>query len=457
VLLLALAHAHAQDPAAAASPDPCAAWTDPAFDRRLDRRTHSEARTGNATRLLVDGAVSWARRKELAATADVILVKTFIWSDDEVGREAADLLAARARAGATVIVQYDFKGSTPSASWVDAWRAGPRAWVHTTEPFRRMADAGVTVIPTGFPGGPPRRTVARVTNYDHEKYWLTGARQPDGTLLYTAITGGMNIASEYMYGGTDRVDAGSGRGGWRDTDVELRGPVVEDIVHRYFAVLTGELPTPVAELDTSTFTSPQPVAGDARVRFVWAHPVAGRRETIEHLYRDLIRATPDADPIAVETAYFAPTPGTWRALRRAARGRPLYVLTNSGGSVDVPFIASAAEAAFAGLRRVSPDARFFLWKPRPGFQTLHSKVATFGHCGPVIVGSANLDGLSALHNSEAVVAIEDPGLREELEAALLADMAEERADPATDAAWEEKLFLARWWASTVYAVGWYWL
>ena len=385
----------------------------------------------------------------------IILVKTFIWTDDEVGRAAAKLLAERAAAGATVIVQYDFVGSTPSEQWVSAWRTGPTDWVHQVEPFKTMADAGVTILPTGFPGGPARKRPTRAYSFDHEKYWITGKRQGDGSIVYTAITGGLNIASEYMYGGTPAVDAGSGRGGWRDTDVELHGPVVEDIVARYLDLLEGLVPANVSSLDRG-LQSPQSVAGTARVRFVWAHPAAGKRATIERLYRSVIRWTPDDEPILVETAYFAPSPKTLATLRRAAKaGHPVTVISNSGSSVDVPFIVSASEIAFDDIARVAPDSKFYLWKPSPGFETLHSKFASFGSCGPVILGSANLDGLSAEHNSEAVVLIEDATFREEVSALLLRDLSPAnveavQADPP-------RFFLVRWWRGMVYAVGWYFL
>jgi cardiolipin synthase len=432
--------------------DPCA--LSPRVSAQLDRRTASVARDGNAATLLVDGAASWPRRQALAASADVILVKTFIWTNDEIGRAAAQLLADRARAGATVIVQYDFVGSTPAADWIAAWETGPSAWVRTAEPFKTMADAGVTMLPTGFPGGPRRKTPTRIYAYDHEKYWITGERQADGTLRYTAITGGLNIASEYMYGATSAVDAGTGRGGWRDTDVELRGPIVEDMVARYLDLLEGLAPKNVSAFDRGAYLSPQPVAGAARARFVWTHPVVGKRHRIERLYRSMLQATPAGEPIVVETAYFAPAPRTLGALRRAARGgRPLTVISNSGSSVDVPFVVQASEIAFDSIARAAPDARFLHWVPSPGMETLHSKFASFGACGPVIIGSANLDGLSAEHNSEAVVLIEDQAFREEVAATLLADLSPERVQEIRSN--PPKFFLVRWWHGLVYAVGWY--
>ena len=97
-----------------------------------------------------------------------------------------------------------------------------------------------------------------------------------------------------------------------------------------------------------------------------------------------------------------------------------------------------------------------MWRPTPGHETLHSKVASFGQCGPVIVGSANLDGLSAEHNSESVVAIYDDDLRAELSFALLTDMGETRAEPVGIEVLEGAP-LRLWWQSTLYTFGWYWM
>jgi len=46
---------------------------------------------------------------------------------------------------------------------------------------------------------------------------------------------------------------------------------------------------------------------------------------------------------------------------------------------------------------------------------MHQKLASFGHNGPVIIGSFNLDAQSAIHNTESVVLIDDLALRQEID------------------------------------------
>ena len=90
--------------------------------------------------------------------------------------------------------------------------------------------------------------------------------------------------------------------------------------------------------------------------------------------------------------------------------------------MDVPFVAAASRAEFRRILRVSPEAALYEWQVLPGWETLHSKVAAFGDCGPVIVGSSNLDGLSIERNSESIVLIEDDALRAEFEAMFTRDL-----------------------------------
>ena len=418
-------------------------------DRRLNRRTDSQARSGNQATLLVDGVEAFERRFELSEEADLILVKTYIWTDDEIGRKAAELLAERARDGATVVVQYDIKGSLGGTEELNHMRANAEdgAWFAHKPIMAELEQAGVVVVATNLPGRAEALdplanreesrsiapdmlpsdleldTLKDLGHFDHEKYWITGHHRDDGSLQLTAIMGGLNIASEYAYGGTDQKDAETGRGGWRDTDVELQGPVVNDIVRRYFQVLTHNLDAPIDVVDLERWNPPQPPAGTARVRFVWSQPAIGHRHTIERAYRILMQHTPEGEAIQLAMAYFAPSPRLHKTLRRTLlKGTELALITNSQETMDVPFVAAASRAEFRRLLRIQPEAALFEWQVHPQWETLHSKVAGFGDCGPVIVGSSNLDGLSIERNSESIVIIEDDSLRQDFQDSFAHDL-----------------------------------
>lgn len=459
--------------------DDCATFDDPKLHRRLGRRTDSALRVGNAADLLVNGAASFERRVASAREADVILIKTFIFSDDAVGRELAALLTERAAAGALVVVQYDFIGSmTDTFEIVDAMdRADDPPIMPLLQP---LVDAGGIVIPTNAPGSRVRmrrwlkarshstevdedfRSLARFRfmggflHFDHEKYWITGRLDDDEALVYEAIMGGMNIASEYAYGGTTSVDPVSGRGGWRDTDVALQGPVVDDIVERFFAVAFMNRPSLEIEIPMADLRAPQQPAGSARVRFVWNQPAIGMQRKIERLYRSFIRATPPGSVIRLESAYFTPgwrirVPLEW-SLRHGTR---LAVVTNGAASTDIGLVAVASRGAYDMLLDVQPSAALYEWQPQPGLETLHAKVASFGRCGPVIIGSANLDGLSSEHNTESVVLIYDPVLRSQFDAMYEADL--EACERVTTEEVDKSPWPTRIWRRSVLRVGWQWL
>ncbi len=473
-----------QDPALG-QPDDCDAWDDPGLRGTLDRRTHSAERSGNTSELLVNGDAAFTRRFEDAADADLVLVKTFIFADDEIGRATARLLAERARAGAFVVLQYDLRGSITGLDDVGELLsdASVDGLLGEKRLFRDLRDAGVLVVPTntvftreeledygawldGVEVDPDHaferlwKLLDLVDHLDHEKYWITGRRTEAGGLDLTAILGGMNIASEYGYGGTREVDDGTGRGGWRDTDIALRGPVVNDIVARYFDVLEYHLDHPLEEGLRERLNPPQPELGTARVRFVWNQPRLGNRRSIERLYQELITATPEDQIIRLEAAYFAPGFRVGHKLRTALRrDRRVAIITNSEESVDAPFVVDASLFEYRRLLRVRPDAALYLWRvnTEDGEGTLHSKVASFGTCGPVIVGSANLDAQSSEHNSESVVLVRDPELRRAFDAMFDADLSPDSVDRVYLREIERQGFWQRLKQRGVYRLGWYWL
>lgn len=463
----------------------CAVWDSAKLDRKLDRRTRSEELPGNAATLLVDGVESYARRAQNAMEADLILVKTFIFTDDEAGRAVANLLISRAQAGATVIVQYDVKGSAGGAGEVIdlVAEAADAPGPPQKGLMRRMARNGVHVVPTNAPKrerGYERWLAARdrtrrdlaelslmerllgvsnIGHFDHEKYWITGHRLPEGEIELRAILGGLNIASEYAYGGTPQVDAGTGRGGWRDTDIEVRGPVALEVLERYLDLLeTYEVEIP--GFDPSVWRVEQRPKGEAAVRFVWNQPAFGNRRSVERLYRTLIDATPKDATIRLQSAYFTPGHGLKDSLEEALeRGARLAVVTNSGASVDVPIVTAASRAVYQDLLAVDPSAALYEWRPQPetGRFTLHSKVASFGRCGPVIVGSANLDGLSSERNSESVVMVRDPALRQRFDEMMDADLHERCVDRVTADELGDTPWLLGLYRRMIYSVGWTWL
>ena len=295
---------------------------------------------------------------------------------------------------------------------------------------------------------------------DHEKYWITGTFGPDGQLVLRAIMGGMNVASEYAFGGTPRVDALTGVRGWRDTDVEIIGPVLNDIVDRFFDVMDVQLGQRLEPAVRARWNARQRVAGSARVRFVYNHPWVNNRHAIEELYAALIDAVPAGGVVRLETAYFAPPASIRKALRRALdRAARLVVISNSAQTTDAAPVMLGTRSSYYALLDAEPTSALYerIARPDLGEVMIHCKIASFGTRGPVIIGSANLDAQSAEHNSESVLVIEDLELRARFDAMFEVDFAPGHASRVTiesiqgNPAWKR----VREWAMAQLA--WYWL
>ena len=246
--------------------------------RRLTACAMPPPRADNALDTITDGAIAYARLLALIdGAARSIHLTTFILADDAVGRAIIERLAARARDGIEVRVLVDALGSLPARLWRlrRLRRSGARVGVF------------MPVLPLH------RRWSANLRN--HRKIALFDDR--------VALTGGMNLAAEYM-GPT----AAGAR--WIDTCAEVRGPAVADLAivfARDWHFATGEALPAVAV---------PPVAGETVLQIVPNGPdIAG-----DPFYDVLTSAIYNARRrIWFVTPYFVPDEGLLRALTLQAR------------------------------------------------------------------------------------------------------------------------------------------
>src|SRR5690606_1169530 len=130
-------------------------------------------------------------------------------------------------------VIYDWFGSY--------WKASEKYW-------ERLRQAGVEVRCYNPPHpAAPFGWISR----DHRKMIAV-----DGQVAF--ITG-LCIGDDWL-GGTDHA-----REPWRDTGVELRGPVVAD-VEQAFAQMWALIDQPIPNEEVDALLEPPPAAGDMRVR-----------------------------------------------------------------------------------------------------------------------------------------------------------------------------------------------
>ncbi|NQV51374.1 MAG: phosphatidylserine/phosphatidylglycerophosphate/cardiolipin synthase family protein [Candidatus Marinimicrobia bacterium] len=461
-------------------------YQDSTLQNLLDVNTSSSLRTDNSVRLLVNGVSSFARRYENIRSATFIFVKTFLFTDDEAGREMARVLAERAQAGIPVVLQYDVKGSIESATVVVDMFAQSTPMLPFGEKriIHEMRKAGVIIVPTNAPSRPYELTewtenierlfqnpVAALKRSgeslilydycDHEKFFITGHEGGE----IRAIVGGMNIAGEYAFGGIpDRRDTVSAKAGWHDVDVEVRGPAAAEICEEFLKDMrnqTGrELPSILTEISNRYAAKPDSSYGEATVRFVVHHPLVDRSRSVEELYLILLKSTPAEEPIFIATAYFAPSKRIREAItEHAKRGGKVIVLTNSLESNNHPILSVAANFAALDIMEVTTNFQLYEWIPRPadGEETMHQKLASFGQNGPTIVGSFNLDAQSAVHNTESVVLINDPTFRDNIDVLTQYYLSPACSKRVHREDLETKPILNRIHSFLTHELAWYWL
>ncbi len=347
-----------------------------------------------------------------------------------------------------------------------------------------MRQAGVIVVPTNDPG----RGVARnewidntkrlfadpsaatkrsmeslsiMNHADHEKVFVT--LHDEGEVR--AILGGLNIASEYaLGGGANQLDPDTGRGGWRDTDIEVRGPaahaVLEDYVQDYEYHVGEAFPVSVRGHIDAVLAQAPPKVGSATVRFVPNHPLAQRTMYTEDGYRVLIQATPAGEPIFIATPYFAPSKVLREAIIAHARlGGEVTILTNTPDSTDVTILTDAAYFAAEEILRETDGVTIYEWIPRTdeGEHTMHQKVASFGHHGPIIVGSFNLDAQSSVHNTESFFIVDDPATRDAFDRMVAEDLSAGHVTRITLERLEAASPKERRRRFLIHELAWYWL
>ena len=328
---------------------------------------------GNRTRLLVDGPATFGAMKAAIAQArGRVLLQSYIVEDEGVAAEVAELLLKRAAQGVKVAMIYDAVGSitTPDAF------------------FKRLVDGGVSVCafnpinPTKRPG------FWGLTHRDHRKLLVVDED--------VAFTGGINISRVYGSSSFGRRGQVTGEGslddGWRDTQIELRGPVVP-VIGQVFETTwreqgcKGELGQP----------APQKAAAEPGTRVVKVI-ASDPRDKDNRIYSTLLAAVDAAQVnIRFTMAYFAPGTDFVTALRKAAE-RGVAVEMVLPGRSDSKLAFHAGRSYYDDL--LSSGVRIYQME----HALMHAKTAVIDGVFAT-VGSSNLDWLSFVANSELNVIV----------------------------------------------------
>ena len=363
---------------------PVAAPPGPSFSRGLWRIAAADVSSGNRVRLLRDGPATFDAMIELIARARTsIVLESYIFRSDDVGRRFADALSTATQRGVSVRVLLD---------WIGV-RGTSRAFL------RQLRRVGIDVQVFNPPGWRPW---LGMVPRDHRKLLVV-----DDSI---GITGGVGVGREWMTGILKQH-----RSRWRDTAVEIDGPAARDMTaafenmwrravgrerrgsHRFLRRAARG-----AHLDPSTHTP-------ALVGIIEGEPLRLR------VSRALqIQAISAERSNWIATAYFAPSPSEVEALNGAARdGVDVRVLLPSRN--DHPWVSLLARRYYRRL--LTNGVRVWEWQG----EMMHAKSSVIDGRW-VRVGSTDFNPLGVAINYEIDAVIEDPALGEEAERMFLADL-----------------------------------
>jgi cardiolipin synthase A/B len=373
------------------------------FDRHLaleQELTGTPLVVGNRTTLLKDGPAAY--RAMFAAIRDArshIHLETYIIEDDEIGAQFAAALIDKRAQGVQVALIYDSVGALDTPK----------------EFFDRLRTAGVQVLEFNPVNPLTARRGWEVNQRDHRKLLVVDGR--------TAFVGGINISGVYSRGSAHKgaKARATDRAPWRDTHVQLDGPVAGEFQKLFIATWEKQKGEPLARYAMPAAQ----VAGADVVRAIGSSPDEG----FSLFYATLISAIDSAEgSVHLTNAYFVPDPGLLATLKAAA-ARGVDVTLVLPAATDSWLVFNAGRSYYAELLAAGVKIR-----ERAG-ALLHAKTAVIDGVWST-VGSTNLDWRSFLHNDEVNAVILGPEFGAQMESMFQADLA--ASVEVTPASWARR-------------------
>jgi cardiolipin synthase len=336
---------------------------DSAFIRAMGIALGPSVVEGNHVETLLNGdEIFPAMLKAITEATRTITMETYIYWGGETGRQFAEALSQRARAGLKVHVLVDWVGSS------------------------KMEDSLIVLMETAgveFRKYRPLRwyNLGRINNRSHRKLLVADGR--------IGFTGGVGIADVWTGNAQDPAH-------WRETHFRIEGPAVAQMQATFmdnWIKATGTV------LHGPDYFPPLAAAG-AEPAQVFSSSPAGGSESMRLMY--LLAITAAERSIDLSSAYFVPDRLTGEALVSALkRGVRLRVIV-PGPYIDTKIVRSASRARWGEL--LASGAQIFEYQPT----MYHVKVLIVDSL-MVSVGSTNFDPRSFGLNDEANLNIYDAG------------------------------------------------
>ena len=388
---------------------------------------------GNEVVLLQDGPATYAAMlAAIAGAKDHINMETYILDADIVGQTFATALIEKQKQGVQVNLIRDSVGtfSTPSAF------------------FQALKDEGINVLEFNPVNPLAARKTWALNQRDHRKLLIIDGR--------IAFLGGINISSVYSSAAFSSAskttpkrllptplaasDERKAVVEWRDTDLQLRGPVVAEFQKLFLETWEKQHGRALAE---KNYFPQLEMVGNQVVRAIGSAP----EDPFSLIYATLISAINNAEAsIYLTNAYFVPDPQLLSALKAAAqRGVDVKLILPS--QTDSWLVFHAGRRYYSRLLRAGVK----IYQRRGVI--LHSKTALIDGVWAT-VGSTNLDWRSFLHNQEVNAVVLGPEFGSQVKAMFVKDLA--ASDEITREQWRRRGLGLR--IKEIFAQTWqYWL
>lgn len=337
------------------------------FEAKIDELTGTKAHGNNDVKLILDGEEGYNRLKTRIENAkESIYMEAFLYHDDKVGNEFADLLIKKAKEGLDVKVIIDAFSNNKDR-----------------KVFNKMKEGGVNIIRNK--GTYQDVIESRGMSAYHRKLYIFDKK--------VALTGGMNIGDEYLT-----------KGKWHDSLVEVQGPIMSDTLndfYKHWTYSTGDklekAPPPSAFNNVRTNDMPMDLSGKS-VRLI----------TTDFNNRDkdiktwMVEAMKNAkERIYIQDPYFN-DPEIITALKGAInRGVKVEVILP--GSNDVSIMKHLGDNVLDELYAEGADMYTYITNGREEFNHLKATLVD----DMVSIGSANKDVRAMNTNQEINYVITD--------------------------------------------------
>ncbi|MGC2422927.1 MAG: cardiolipin synthase [Nitrospirota bacterium] len=341
---------------------------------------------GNKVTLLMNGPNTYAAMlKAIGDAKETINLETFVFKDDEIGREFSDAFIKKRAEGVRVNIIYDSFGCILT----------PKKF------FDNMRAAGINAMEFN-PVNPVRAKFKwHLTRRDHRKILVV-----DGKV---AFTGGVNISRVYESSPSSFIGSGGSRG-WRDTHIMVEGPAVAEF-QKLFMSSWKKAKGP--KLTEEGYFPKLSKEGDDLVRVVGNTPGKYNRETYIMYLAAFMEA---AQSIHLTNSYFVPDKQTLETLKDAAR-RGVDVKLILPLTSDRHFVLYAGRSHYEDLL----EAGVKIFERKGGM--LHAKTAVVDGVWST-VGSTNMDLWSFYRNDEVNAIILGADFGDKMEAMFDEDLAD---------------------------------